>query len=240
MAKNIKFWDINNLEDVKNGIINLPNMGDRFSTLRNVTDLCGLHFTTNHNGKMSGMVSISTSPKSNVNCLKNHCIKGSICENCFSFRQLDVFTNQEKPLYINSLILSSIVLPMEYLPILNCQYFRFEAFGDLINETQVINYFNLCRKNKSTRFALWTKNPAIIDRVLESGYSKPKNLNIIQSALFLNTPIKKSYDFIDKVFVVYDKEKSKDVVINCGAKSCINCLLCYKKNNVEQINETLK
>ena len=50
------------------------------------------------------------------------------------------------------------------------------------------------------------------------------------------------YDFIDKIFTVYDKDyiSAHDVSINCGAKSCLTCHKCYVKSKIKYINEKLK
>lgn len=45
------------------------------------------------------------------------------------------------------------------------------------------------------------------------------------------------YDFIDKVFTVFDHDNGH---INCGAKACAACGLCYTKNDTVFINEKLK
>ena len=211
-------------------------------TLNNSKKISGLHFTTNHSGKMVGMVSISTSVTTNERCQKNAKIKGSICEQCFAIKQMERFTTMKKPMVENQRILTSEVLPMEKLPIINNLYFRFEAFGDLNNVTQVKNYFNMCYKNPNVKFALWTKNPDFIQEAINDGYEKPTNLNIVLSSLFINKERKNIYPFIDKVFTVYDDEfiEENNVTINCGAKNCFACGLCYEKNNVSVINERLK
>jgi hypothetical protein len=211
-------------------------------TLRNSKRVSGLHFTVNHSGKMEGMVSISTSVTTNERCEKNAKIKGSICEKCFAAKQMKVFPSMEKPMVENQRILTSEILPLEKLPIINNIYFRFEAFGDLNNDIQVINYFNMCYKNPRVKFALWTKNPDFIAEAIAKGYEKPENLNIVLSSLFLNKERINRYDFVDKVFTVYDKSyiKENNVNINCGARNCFSCGLCYEKNNVSIINEVLK
>lgn len=211
-------------------------------TLQNSKQISGLHFTTRHNGKMAGMASISTSVTTNERCAKNARIEGSICEKCFAAKQMKVFPSMENPMVENQRILTSEVLPLEKLPIINNIYFRFEAFGDLNNATQVINYFNICYKNPRVRFALWTKNPDYIAEVIALGYEKPDNLNIVLSSLFINKERKNPFPFVDKVFTVYDKKHiaEKQVEINCGAKSCFSCGLCYEKNGVAVINEQLK
>lgn len=211
-------------------------------TLHNSRKHNGLHFTTKHSGKMSGMVSISTSVTTNERCKKNAQIKGSICEKCFASKQMRVFPSMEKPMVENQRILTSSVLPMELLPTINNLYFRFEAFGDLNNDIQVMNYFNLCYKNPKTKFALWTKNPDFIESTIKQGYKKPENLNIVLSSLFINQERKSKYDFVDKIFTVYDPTyiEENNVSINCGSRNCFECGLCYEKNNVTIINEKLK
>ena len=211
-------------------------------TLSNVKKICGLHFTTAHTGKMSGMVSISTAVTTNARCAKNAKIPGSICEKCFASRQMKIFPSMEKPLARNQEILTREILPPEKLPILNCMYFRFEAFGDLNNSAQVINYFNLCRKNPCVRFALWTKNPDYIAQAIRDGHTKPDNLQIVLSSLFINVERRTRYDFVDKIFTVYDRQhiQDNDTEINCGARNCFSCGLCYNKNGVRQIREQLK
>lgn len=211
-------------------------------TLSNSKQISGLHFTTKHTGKMEGMVSISTSVTTNERCAKNAQIKGSICEKCFAAKQMKIFPTMEKPMVENQRILTSEILPPEKLPIINNLYFRFEAFGDLNNDIQVINYFNICKKNPRVKFALWTKNPDYIAQAINAGHEKPDNLNIVLSSLFINKERPNPFSFVDKVFTVYDGETidRENVNINCGANNCFSCGLCYEKNNVVQIREKLK
>lgn len=211
-------------------------------TLHNARKISGLHFTTKHSGKMAGMVSISTSVTTNERCAKNASIKGSICEKCFAAKQMKVFPSMEKPMVENQRILTSEVLPLEKLPTINNLYFRFEAFGDLNNATQVKNYFNMCYKNPRVKFALWTKNPDYIAEAIADGYEKPDNLNIVLSSLFINKQHTNPFPFVDKIFTVYDPETidAENIAINCGARNCFDCGLCYEKNEVQIINEKLK
>ena len=215
---------------------------EKICTLSNAKEISGLHFTTKHGGKMEGMVSISTCVETNERCAKNAKIEGSICQKCFAARQMKYQKNMVSPLVKNQEILTSEVLPLEKLPIINNLYFRFEAFGDLNNDIQVINYFNMCYKNPKVKFALWTKNPDFIESAIDKGYDKPENLNIVLSSLFINKERKTKYPFVDKIFTVYDKKyiAENNVEINCGANNCFSCGLCYEKNGVKIINEKLK
>lgn len=211
-------------------------------TLSNSKKISGLHFTTKHTGKMAGMASISTAVTTNARCAKNAQIKGSICEKCFAARQMKIYPSMEKPMIENQRILTSNILPMEKLPVINNLYFRFESFGDLNNDIQAINYFRICYKNPNVKFALWTKNPDYIAAAIDRGYEKPANLNIVLSSLFINKERKHKYSFVDKVFTVYDPQhiEKHDININCGAKNCFTCGLCYEKNGISAINEKLK
>lgn len=219
--------------------------------MKNLFKKYELKLTLKHNGKMRGIQSLSTSVLENKQCMKNAKIDGSICQKCFAIRQLNCFKkNFPDALKHNTQVLTSKIIPFEFLPQVNCMYFRFEAFGDLNNDIQFINYVNICNKNKHTTFALWTKNPQIIDDVFNNqGYKKPKNLIIIISSLFINRqynfevlPYSNRFWFVDKIFTVYDKKYilENNININCGSKSCINCLKCYTKNNEKYINEILK
>ena len=198
-----------------------------------------IHITTRHTGKMNGMQSISTSCKSNPHCAENANVKGSVCEKCYAQRFTSMWKSLNDHLEKNAELLTKEIIATKDLPVINACYFRFEAFGDLHNTTQLINYFNICKKNPDVHFALWTKNPGIVKEVADQ---KPKNLQIILSSLMLNTPIDISkMPYIDKVFTVYDKETiAKDKInINCGAKNCLTCHKCYKKGT-KVINEKLK
>lgn len=211
-------------------------------TLTNSKKISGLHFTVNHSGKMSGMVSISTAVTTNERCRRNAQIEGSICQKCFAAKQMKIFPSMENPMVNNQRILTSEILPTEKLPTINNIYFRFEAFGDLNNATQVVNYFNICKKNPKVKFALWTKNPDYIAEAIAGGDEKPENLNIVLSSLFINKERKNPFPFVDKVFTVYDPQhiEQNNIEINCGARNCFACGLCYEKNNVNVINEKLK
>lgn len=211
-------------------------------TLVNAKKVTGVHYTINHTGKMEGMQSLSTSCVDNKYCLERSKNEHTICYHCYAQRQMKMYKNMEKCLKSNTEILTSKILDDDQIPLINAAYFRFESFGDLNNCIQVVNYFNICNKNKDVHFALWTKNPWIIEEAINIGHKKPKNLQIILSSCILNTPAITDYEFIDKIFTVYDKEyiKLNDININCGAKSCLSCHKCYVKSKTKYINEKLK
>ena len=203
-----------------------------------------LHLTTKHNGKMQDLWSLSTSTLENEFCRKRAENKDSICAYCFSERMANRYQNLENCLKKNTSILTTRILTDDEIPVIESELFRFEAFGDLNNEIQVVNYFKIASANKKVKCALWTKNPWFIKSAMEKyGIEKPKNLNIIYSSYHVDIPaniekLKKVYPFIDKVFTVY--RDATDIKINCGARSCNRCRKCYYKTKVEYINEKIK
>lgn len=191
---------------------------------------------------MEGMASLSTSCTCNLYCKQKSNNKLLICSHCYAERQMKIYQNLERCLVKNTEILTSRILDKSELPIINFLYFRFESFGDLININQVVNYFNICKKNPKVHFALWTKNPFIIDDAINKGVAKPRNLQIVYSSPMINIVNDPGYDFIDKIFTVYDKKyiKENNININCGAEKCLSCGKCYNKSKIRYINEILK
>lgn len=222
------------------------NMGmkrDEVICMGNSRENNGINITINHQGKMMGMYSLSTACCCNERCMRNAQIKGSICEHCFAMRQMEYQKSMKDPLIQNYKILTSEIIDWEDLPIINALYFRIESFGDVANVTQCINYMHLIQKNPNTFFAWWSKNMDIIDEMFrETGYEKPANVNFIQSSLMMNKGIRPQYWFVDKVFTVFDDKtiKERNIDINCGARSCLKCHLCYEKNDVVYVNEKKK
>lgn len=209
------------------------------------SELGGLHYCTNHTGKMAGLHSLSTSVTVNPFCIKRQQKGDSICAHCFAASMMKQYKQLNEVNSRNAEILTASVLPFEVLPLIPSRYFRFESFGDIINANQVINYFNIAKKNPDTLCALWTKNPHIVARAIEIGHDKPANLQIVLSSPFVNKAIKATkYAFIDKIFTVYDKQAAQAVNINCGARSCLACGRCYRPNpdgaKIQYINEILK
>lgn len=217
----------------------VPNL----MTVANFKKVTGISITEKHKGKMSGMMSLSTSCIGNEYCKRYAEDGDKICSHCYAQTQMKRYKNMHPCYERNADVLCGRVLSKEEMPLLNTAFFRFESFGDLRNETQVINYFNICKANKHVKFALWTKNPFLIQRAIDNGAKKPSNLQIVLSSHYLNKPMDITpLSFADKVFTVYDKNfiKENDVDINCGARSCLTCQKCYKKSKTVYINEKLK
>lgn len=226
----------------------------------------GIRFTWKHEGKMKDLVSLSTSPLCNPLCLKRshgkHTAKKevlarlkngkhvSICEMCFSVSLNTFRKGMPEKLAKNTDLLTKAIIPVEMWPYIasNSGLLRFESFGDLINEIQVVNYFNCARKNSHLACALWTKNPWIIESAFKMfpDLKKPENLTIIGSSIFINESNErhfKRYWFIDYIFTVYTKPycKQHGIVITCGSRQCAKCRKCYEHgHDGYEIREELK
>ena len=197
-------------------------------------------------GKLKGINSISTAVYLNERCKRNAKNKKSICSKCYAMRYAGMRSDLSRKLEINTLLYTTCIVPVELLPEINAQYFRLESFGDLNDVAQQINYFNVCNKNSRVSFAQWSKSPDITLKAIETGYNKPHNLEYVYSSHEMNKPaaaaILEKFYFIDKTFTVYDPQyiADHDININCGGRSCINCLNCYKKDGAPVVSEKLK
>jgi hypothetical protein len=211
-------------------------------------------------GKMEGVGSISTNPTENKFCRvmsqgshrgKGRCT-GSVCRRCYSVSGLIPGKDKSKPapretsiagLSRNSRLLSQQII--ENVPKIKQHFFRFSAEGELINEVHLLNLYKIARANPGVRFTLWTKRPDIVASTASKygrSYPKPQNLHLIRSAPYLNTPVDIPRGF-EKVFTVYTPEyleKHPEIKIICGAKSCVNCKVCYTNNNIRYVSEKLK
>lgn len=218
----------------------------------------------NHGGKMNGLWSISTACTACELCRKRHesgkiTFKEAqktieaicICLFCYSFDMLRRYPSLKKKLEDNTSFYCYNDLKDSDIPFINAAFFRFEAFGDLINVQQFKNYSTIAKNNKHCTFTLFTKNAFIVKNALEMyGIEIPENMIIIYSNPLMNTEkeleeVKKKYSFIDKVFNVYSPAGAAhfNKCINCGARSCANCLKCYKKSenyNDNNLIEELK
>lgn len=216
-------------------------------TLKAFEKETGIRFTADHSGKMSGMISLSTSPLVNPVCQKRAQDPGSVCSHCYSVTYNKLRRGLREKLEANTERLKTVI-PVDRMPLINAQAVRFEAFGDLYCTAQVINYFHLCERNPGVTFALWTKNPGFVDMAIKAGNAKPGNLVIILSSPELNKAydperIRRVFPFVDKIFTVYQKRFAQEngIEINCGARNCFECRRCYRKTDgVEMVSEQLK
>lgn len=199
---------------------------------------------------MAGLVSLSTDINSNPLCIARQKKGAAVCSSCFAARMFDDVRGRYRGVNTafkhNAEILTARILSNDEIPTINPEkypLFRFEAYGDLINTTQAINYIKIARKNPRVKFALWSKNPAFAVAAFRIA-GKPDNLQFVLSSLKLNTPAAGAdrLPFVDRVFTVYDKEPAAG--INCGARSCFTCRRCYMPRPagapVEYVRELIK
>jgi len=198
----------------------------------------GLRISTRMQGKMKGFHTLNTSPLDNKFCLAMSLNPDNICSKCYSQKALKTYAISARKMWKrNGEILSSGIL--DDLPEIQKRYFRFSSHGEVLNEFHYINYVNIAKKNPGTNFTLWTKRKEIVAKLGKMGAD---NLTLIYSEPTLNnlkaTP-PKNYD---KVFTVFsdDYVKANNVDINCGGKVCLECLICYDKTDIINVNEHLK
>ena len=214
-----------------------------------------LYSITVHSGKLEHIGSISTSRDKNGNCSRYRNIDGSICQECYVSDheyKTDLMDPENGKVEKNHAFYTGHIIPVEYIPFIPYEYFRFESFADLVNGIQVVNYFNITAKNEHCHFALWTKNPWIIKNAMRLyKLEKPANLQIVYSYMMKNgrglngkTPeeftalVKKAYPFIDRVFFVYDQKQAEAAGLeyNCSRK-CKECDICYTDSGIDTVIE---
>ena len=212
------------------------------------------HCCSDHDGKMDGVISCSTYVGANKYCAARckNC-DNAICKYCFAASLTAQRAGLKNKLRRIHAVLTAVELSAADIPELIpyvWPFFRFEAFGDLNNVIQFNNYNLFAAVNPDVNFTLWTKNPGIIQAAINDGLNLANNLVIGLSSLYLNKPEldkAKKYPFIRFLFTVYDDAyiQAHDIQINCGAKHCITCGICYKylheyKGGLYIINERKK
>ncbi len=200
----------------------------------------GIRFNMNMTKKMAGVNCLSTSNLVNPFCIARKKDPNSICSRCYADTTVKRYSALQRNMLNNTEILTERLFDVSEMPMINASIFRFEAFGDLLNDIQCVNYFRLCKANPLVRFALWTKNPGIVRQALKTE-SKPENLVILLSSAKIGERADASrFGFVDKTFTVYRKTEMPAEKINCGARSCLACQRCYSKDTETDIREYLK
>ena len=211
------------------------------------------HICFNHESKMNGVISLSTYVGNNRFCLARCKNCNAICSHCYAASLTAQRQGLKNKLIRIMAILTNIELKKEDIPIIDASiypYFRFESFGDLNNVLQFKNFNLIAAVNPGVNFTLWTKNPGIIQAAINDGLQLANNLIIGLSSLYLNKPEidrAQRYPFIRFLFTVYSPDyiQEHNIKINCGAKHCVSCGICYKylhefKHGLQLINERLK
>lgn len=208
--------------------------------------LVKLALCDNHTAKTEDIVSLDSSCI--ITCADNEMRDNPlfICNKCFSDAQQAFQPSTREKLIRNAYLLCFYDIPAEAFPILNLAWFRFECFGDVMNDQQQRNYLKLVCKNPHVTFAQWTKKPWILNHTFKA-VEKPQNLIVILSAPIINKRLsiqeaRRAWWFVDKTFTVYTKEyaKAHNVVITCGGARCIGCWNCYRLTGPEEVAEIKK
>lgn len=188
--------------------------------------------------KMAGMFSLNTSTRKNEFCQKMRGCGDSICKSCYAYPATGRFKNLENVLEENGNILSTTDIAPMYVPY---SVFRFNSFGELVNEKHLENLLKIVNANPHCTFTLWTKRLDIAGDVLDR-MGKPDNFILIYSSPVKNVCASPELKYVDKIFTVYSKPylAKNDVEINCKQR-CIECLKCYNKaDKTRFINEELR
>jgi len=202
--------------------------------------------TKGYKSKLDGFYSLNTSTINNQFCQKmfSSAIDDLICVDCYA-KTLEkrFFKGKTDKLNVNAKILSESIMLWDHVPFYPLlSVLRIHSIGELINEVHFINVILIAKKNPHCTVSIWTKRPDIVKRVFKSGFEKPNNLILIYSNPRINADFEiKVPEFFDKVFNNYTKNfvESNNININCH-KSCKDCMICYRHNNVEQIKEIVK
>jgi hypothetical protein len=197
-------------------------------------------------GKMLDMRCVDTNPISNPFC-RSMCLSSNpniVCRNCYS---IDMLYRRRRhcvlPYECNSILLGNFLLPDECLPTKEfgvtskrIQAVRFNASGELINETHVRNLFNICELNPTKMFSLFFKNQTPLHKVI-TNEGKPENLVVVYSNPILNDANTSRYidgrerlpEYVDKIFSVYEPnflslmmQRGTPIRVNCrgGSGAC--------------------
>lgn len=201
---------------------------------------------------MIGLFSINTNKYTNKNCtaLSSHKNNNLVCKNCYVNNITKRYKDMTPAYQHNSEILTTRILTSEEIKnlsreIMNYSIFRFESFGDLNNEIQLINYINIAKACKWTKFGLWTKHFKIVLDYFKKGFKMPKNITLVLSAPFKDQALKEGFVNLFKKYhsrvITFTVLKDKnDPRINCGKRKCIECRNCYDSKKPVDVYELIK
>lgn len=193
-------------------------------------------------GKLDGLRAISTNTRTNDYCIKQSQSPdpNNICTKCYSHIMLSSYRKNMQPaLQRNSDALSAAPLAPDAIPRILDAVFRFDAHGELINDTHLSNLCAIATRNPRTSFALWTKRNDIVSKHFRSN-PKPVNLILIYSNPKISNIMRKPPRYFDRTFNnVLEHEHVEQQ--NCTGQKCADCLLCYTPGNgVTTIVEKVK
>lgn len=201
-------------------------------------------------GKLDLFPGITTHCGLNPECIARMTREDLICKACFAKKTLERYDGADEHAALNTLLLAFHRVPADLTPLfLNSIKARIEPFGDLQNVMQAENDLTIIEQNPQTQFGWWTKNPGFIAAALKNR-KRPANVAFIYSEIYIDggkcqpaaETLKAAFPFIDHRFTVYEPAtvKARGVEINCGARCCGSCGLCYKAGGVFEIREQKK
>lgn len=172
-------------------------------------------------GKLTGIQALNTNPFTNPFCRSR--IDG-ICGMCYAKRALRSYRKTCVPAFEeNGRVLSGNLL--EAVPIFGSALVRFNAYGELLNDTHFRNLCIIARANRESTFALWTKRPEIVRHYASS---IPLNMRLVFS---VTSP--GEGDPGEPFDTVFEAVPKGDPRINCEGH-CLECRKCWKKLPVRQ------
>jgi hypothetical protein len=128
---------------------------------------------------------------------------------------------------------------------INTSIVRFESFGDLNNETQLLNYIRIARAARHTRFALFSKQYKVILDYFKSGKRFPDNVTLILSSPFIDHVLHSSFvdqfkQYHRRVITFTVTRDKENPAINCGKRRCVECRNCYDARTPRDVVEYIK
>jgi len=186
-------------------------------------------------GKLAGIFAVNTNTMTNVFCTKMSATD-AICGVCYSRAMLQGSRKNCAPAFErNSVLLSAALIPVERLPTINANIFRFHGHGELINAAHLENFYRIAEKNPACTFSLWTKRR---DLIRSGRTTAPANFILIYSNPSLAKLMTKPPARFDKVFNNVAADYAGPA--NCTGQKCIDCQLCYTPGGVDVIVEHVK
>ena len=195
-------------------------------------------------GKLDGLKAINTSPLNNPYCQRMSKCKEFICAYCYSIDMLKGYRRNCIPAWTKNGEELSKPIPFWHLPKFKSgTVVRFSGHGELFNTVHAINLIKIAYRNPTSKFSLFTKRARLVQNAVDI-LGKPANLQLVFSSPKLNkqSPLPK---YFDRTFTVWEESYRTDhhdihAPINCGARKCIECMICYEDNGVSAVNELLK
>lgn len=224
-----------------------PTEVERFELLKM------LQANPHKDGKIEGATSIDSSCHGCGFCEKMRKAAETnpehICGKCYDWKQEQYKAHARNRHGLNLVILSNVLFTEQELTMIPIwtMLARFNACGDIENETHAKNYLRIAKMHPMTRFGFWSKNAAAVDKAIKAE-GKPENVKMIYSDPIINgskniQTILKKYTWIDTTFTVYDDEHIeqalKDGANPCNGKKCNACgWKCYTANGWEKGTNT--